>query len=468
MAPLATTMVKESGGWLTFKDIKLLTVCNVALAIPARIFIGMLHDKYGPRRCYTALMVLMAIPCIVFAFGDTKAQLVIARLFLGLIGASFSIGIHMTALWFKPKDIGFAEGIYGGWGNFGAAGAAMIIPWIAISFFGGPDGWRYAMAANAMVLMAYGIVYYFVVTDGPDTVKYNVTRQTLAMEVGTRADMIKLIAVTVPLFGILAVVVWKIYRGGFIGAGGSIVAYGVIIAVIIYQIIQIIRVNRPILDKGVPEDDKYPFGSVIALNSAYFVTFGAELAVVSMLPAFFETTWALSPAKAGLIASSFAFLNIIARPLGGYLSDRFADRRLVLVVFMFGIAFGFFLMGLITEAWPIIMATAAMIFCSFFVQGGSGATFAMVPMVKRRLTGQISGMVGAYGIVGAVVFTVVYASAETANQFFFLISGAACLSFVICMLMLKEPHGSFADEYHLSSVDKEIRRHNNTVKKGNG
>lgn len=45
----------------------------------------------------------------------------------------------MTALWFKPRDIGFAEGFYAGWGNFGSAAAALTIPTIALSVFGGDD-----------------------------------------------------------------------------------------------------------------------------------------------------------------------------------------------------------------------------------------------------------------------------------------------------------------------------------------
>ena len=46
MAPLATTM-KESLGWLTDQDIKVLLICNVALTIPARIVIG----KIGRASC---------------------------------------------------------------------------------------------------------------------------------------------------------------------------------------------------------------------------------------------------------------------------------------------------------------------------------------------------------------------------------------------------------------------------------
>ena len=123
MAPLASSMLKTVG-WLTKDDIRLFAIANVALTIPARIIVGMALDRFGPRRVFSILMVLMAVPTLFFALGDTKEQLFVSRLILSSVGASFVVGIHMTALWFKPRDIGFAEGFYAGWGNFGSAAAA--------------------------------------------------------------------------------------------------------------------------------------------------------------------------------------------------------------------------------------------------------------------------------------------------------------------------------------------------------
>ena len=37
-------------------------------------------------------------------------------------------------------------------------------------------------------------------------------------------------------------------------------------------------------------------------------------------------------------------------------------------------------------------------------QAAAGATFGMVPLIKREITGQIAGSVGAYGNVGGVVY----------------------------------------------------------------
>ena len=103
MAPLASSMLK-SVNWLTADDLRLFAIANVALTIPARIIVGMALDRFGPRRVFSVLMVLMAIPALVFAFGNTMTQLLVSRLVLSSIGASFVVGIHMTAMWFKPKD----------------------------------------------------------------------------------------------------------------------------------------------------------------------------------------------------------------------------------------------------------------------------------------------------------------------------------------------------------------------------
>ncbi len=454
MAPLATSMLK-SVGWLTNDDLRLFAIANVALTIPARILVGMGLDKWGPRRVFSVLMVTMAIPAIAFAFGETRTQLLVSRLILSSIGASFVVGIHMTAMWFKPRDIGFAEGFYAGWGNFGSAAAAMTLPLIALNVFGGDDGWRYAIASTAIIMALYGVFYWFAITDGPAGTVQHKPRKVSAMEVSSWADMIKLIIWTIPMIGVLSLLVWRIENMGYIDAQWAWVCHGVIALIVIYQIIQVLRVNLPILRKGVPEDDKYDFNSVAALNSTYFANFGAELAVVSMLPMFFEMTWGLTPTAAGMIAASFAFINLIARPIGGLVSDRFGNRRFVMLAYMIGIAIGFALMGLMNSTLPLYIAVAITIMSSVFVQGAEGATFGIIPSIKRRITGQISGMAGAYGNVGAVCYLTLY-TFVTPSQFFFIIAAGALLSFVACFFWLKEPEGAFAEEYIVSSVDLEL------------
>lgn len=454
MAPLASSML-ASADWLTRDDIRLFAIANVALTIPARIIVGMALDKWGPRRVFSVLMVSMAVPTLFFAIGDTAMQLFISRLVMSSVGASFVVGIHMTALWFKPRDIGFAEGFYAGWGNFGSAAAAMTIPTIALTVFGGDDGWRYAIAMSGVIMAAYGVFYWFAMTDGPTADTHKKPRKSAALEVSSYRDLGLLILFTIPMVGILSILVYRVQLMGYIDGLTASFCYAAIVVVVIYQVWQVLRVNLPILKNGVPEDDRYPFSSVAALNTTYFANFGAELAVVSMLPLFFQETWGLTPVSAGLIAASFAFVNLVARPMGGLVSDRMGNRRFVMLSYMLGIAIGFALMGLLDSSWPLIIAIAITIGCSFFVQGAEGATFGIIPSIKRRVTGQIAGMAGAYGNVGAVFYLFLFMFVEP-STFFFVISGGALVSWVVCLIWLKEPEGGFGDEYVISSVDREI------------
>jgi len=85
--------------------------------------------------------------------------------------------------------------------------------------------------------------------------------------------------------------------------------------------------------------------------------------------------------------------------------------------------------------------------CSCFVQGGAGAVFATVPLIKRRLTGQISGMVGAYGNAGAVIFLTALTFVN-ASTFFLVIAGCAAVV-LAAVQFLDEPKG------HIAEVDED-------------
>ncbi len=463
MAPLATTMLRDvggEGGWLTKDHLKLLAICNVALTIPARIVVGALIDRFGPRRCFGGLLIVMSLPTFAFAFGNSFLQLLIARLLLSTIGAGFVIGIRMVAQWFPPRMVGRAEGFYAGWGNFGSAWAAMTLPWLALEVFGSQShGWRLALAVNGVVALGYGIAYLFLVRDMPEGREFVGVRKTQPLLVSTRGDLVQYLAWSFPLVGAMGFLAWRASRISLGADDGERVlspthlwiVYGVLALVYLAHVVKTLQVNLPHLRSGVPQDMRYPFNSVAALNTTYFANFGAELAVVSMLPTFFESTFSMSPTAAGIVASSFAFVNLFARPLGGLLSDMLRNRKRVMVAYMVGIALGFLAMAYISPTWPLWGAVALTIACSVFVQGAEGATFAVIPMINKRMTGQIAGMAGAYGNVGAVVYLVILSLVDY-RPFFLLLAAGAAISVVYCAVFLREPQGSFADDEPESGV----------------
>ena len=429
---------------LTDQQVKMLLILNVALTIPARIIIGMLVDAFGPRRVYSTLLFISSFLCFGFAFADSFEWLALMRFLMGFVGAGFVIGIRMISEWFPAKQVGVAEGIYGGWGNFGSAAAALSLPTIAL-MFGGDDGWRYALVLTGVLALVYSVVYFFTVSDTPQGSTYFKPKKNGAMEVTSKGDFFLYLLMNIPLYAALAVLAWKLGPSnlGMLGEAITDMIYAVLTSIYVFQSIRVYQINRHVFTEEVPEIDRYSFKQVAVLDLAYLVTFGSELAVVSMLPLFFKDTFDLSLVQAGMLASGYAFMNLVARPGGGLISDRFG-RKKTLLTLLAGLASGYLLMGLIDSSMPVLLAVVITMGCSFFVQSGEGAVFAMVPLVKRRLTGQVAGMAGAYGNVGAVSFLTVL-SFVSPQIFFMVISGAAVVTLVMVALFLDEPEGHMAE-----------------------
>lgn len=440
-APLMSA-IKETLG-LSKAEVSTLLTLNVALAIPARIIIGMLTDKFGPRLVYSILLVACSLPCFAFALADSFAQAAIARFLLGFIGAGFVVGIRMVGEWFPANELGRAEGVYGGWGNFGSAAAAMSLPALAL-LFGGEDGWRYAVGATGVLSIVFGFLYYRSVSNTPKGSTYFKPKNASAMEVTSRGDLALLLATKVPLFLALALLTWKLSPTGvdLLSTTAANTIYACLLAGYGYDAWQAWRVNRGVFEKPVPALHRYKFKQVAVLNVLYFATFGSELAVVSMLPLFFSDVFELSMVQAGLVASSYAFMNLMSRPAGGLVSDHFGRKRTLLILTA-GLAVGYFTFALVDSSWPLVLAILTAMACSFFVQAGEGAVFAVVPLIKRRLTGQIAGMTGAYGNIGAVVYLTVFSM--VGYEAFFAVIGASAVIGFVTLFFMEEPRGHMAE-----------------------
>jgi len=425
---------------LSSQQVKALLILNVALTIPARIVVGMLVDRFGPRLVFSLLLIVCSFFCWGFAFADSYETLALFRFLGGFVGAGFVIGIRLVGEWFPARQVGMAQGIYGGWGNFGSAAAAMTLPTLAL-VFGGDDGWRYAIASTGVLSFAYGIFFWFRARNTPKGSTYFKPNKTGGLEVSSWGDLYFYIGMTLPLYIALAVLSWKLSPAnlGLLNDTTTNAMYAGLSALFLFQASQIWKVNKDHLRQGVPEIEKYKFRQVAALDWAYFVTFGSELAVVSMLPLFFMETFELSAVTAGLLASGFAFMNLVARPGGGYLSDNFGRKR-SLSILIAGLAVGYLIMAQVDSSWWIPGAVLATMCCSFFVQAGEGAVFAMVPLIKRRMTGQIAGMAGAFGNVGAVTYLTILSFVD-ASTFFTIIAGSAAICFIIVQF-IEEPEGT--------------------------
>ncbi len=92
-------------------------------------------------------------------------------------------------------------------------------------------------------------------------------------------------------------------------------------------------------------------GRAWALTLFYFMAFGGFVAMFLYLPKLLVDVHDLSKTDAGARAAGFALLAVIARPVGGYLSDRVGARTVLTASFVGTAALATVLAGLLRGAW---------------------------------------------------------------------------------------------------------------------
>ena len=461
-APFATTIGKEFS--LTSEQIKTLGICNIALTIPARLVIGMLLDRFGPKIIYSSLLLFSAIPCLTTAMSSNFEQLVISRLLMGIVGAGFVAGIRMVAEWFPSKQIGIAQGIYGGWGNFGAFGAEFVLPAIAIaiSFWpGSGSNWRGAIVLTGIIAAIYGAIYYCNVQDTPIGKVYQKPRKNGGMEVTSIKSFWATIVMNFGLIFALGLLVWRLAEPKlqFFNYTQMSIAWIFLAGLYCFQTYQAWQVNREVLNgtKIYAAHERYQFRQVALLAFAYATSFGSELTAVSILPAFFEQTFSLNHLAAGMIAATYPFMNLIARPGGGLLSDKSGSRKWTLTFLALGIGVCYLVAYHIDDNWSILGAIVVIMISACCSQASSGANSSILPLIKPEITGQISGNVGAYGNFGSVIYLTIF-SFTNAQTLFQTMGIAALICASLCAFFLKEPQSS-SSKAENKGQKKEERRH---------
>lgn len=343
IVPFMPDVVKDLGLTPTQKWNSI--ILAVTGTVFARLLVGKLCDKYGPRLCYTALLILGAIPVIACGLVQTPLQFLVCRLFIGFIGASFVITQVHTSLMFAPNVVGTANATSAGWGNLGGGANRLGMPLIAAAVvsFGVADAeaWRYSMVVAGVVCFLMGIVYYVFTQDTPEG-NFKDLRVSGRM-VTTKKDQVGFLTVA------------KDYRTWI-------------------------------------------------LFIVYAACFGIELTVYGTMDDYLQNTFQLERVTAGNMVLSFALMNIFARTLGGFFGDKFGKMKglrgrvlfLSAILALEGVMLVFF-----STTTSIILGVIFLILFSLTVQMAEGATFSVVPFINKKAIGSVSGIVGAGGNVGA-------------------------------------------------------------------
>ncbi len=458
-APFATTILRELH--LTPAQLKVLAICNLALTIPARILIGIVLDRYGPRLTFSALLVFAVVPCLLTATAHDFNQLVWSSLINSIMGAGFVAGVRMVAEWFPPKEIGLAQGIYGGWGNFGAAAAAFCLPMLAIAiaaFTGGTLNWRMTIGLIGFVTALYGIIYFRYTQNTPPGEVYQRPQRHGGLEVTSKRSFWAITLLDLGLLISLGVLTYPLAQPNIhflnpVQVEAVWVFLGLLYA---FQFYKVWQVNREVVGSLNPFsstflqpsqhyalNQRYEVRQIALLDFTYFTNFGSQIAVLSILPAWFEQTFELNSVMADLVATAYPVLNLISRPSGGLISDRFGSRKWTMTGVTIGIGIGYLLMGKLDAHSSLGVAIAITMLCAYFVQAGAGATFSIVPLIRKPVTGQIAGSVGAYGNAGGVIYLLIY-SLSNAQTLFYSMGVTALICASLCAFFLKEPQSSVA------------------------
>jgi NNP family nitrate/nitrite transporter-like MFS transporter len=315
------------------------------------------------------------------------------------------------------------------------AAATFGLPLLALAW-GGENGWRFAMIVSAVLCVLWAGVFYRYAQDTPPGRHFKRPKQSGALEVSSRGDLFALSFMQIPLVLCLGIMAWKLVGVHLLPVAASYVVYGLLATLLAQQVRKIWKVNRAVATGTGEAEHRYSFVQVAILCLCYAVTFGGELAVESMLPQYLEKMFNLSVATAGVLGAGFAFASLIARPLGGLLGDRFG-RRPIMIVSLAGSAAGFFAIDQIGAHWPLWAVMTVVFLAGVFLMAGNGANFCIAPLIRKPLTGQIAGLIGAYGNVGSVAFLTIL-SLTTPTVFFLCMGFTGIAAFAACFL-IKEP-----------------------------
>ncbi len=331
---------------LTKAQIGNTVIASVAATIVVRLVMGWLCDRIGPRRAYSILLIVGALPVMGIGLAHDYESFLWFRLAIGGIGASFVITQYHTSVMFAPNVVGRAAATTAGWGNFGGGVAQVITPLLfAAATAAGLSsywGWRVAMVVPGVLMMIWGVLYYRLTQDYPEG---NVEEGATA-SVRPKAN-----------------------------ASGSF-----------WEACRDYR--------------------VWALFLTYGSCFGIELTFHNLAALYFKDSFELTLQSAGLVAGVFGFMNLFARSLGGYASDhvglRFGLRGRALLLGAFLLLEGVGLMWF-SQMRTLPMAILSMVGFALFTKMASGGTYAIVPFLNRRALGSVAGIIGAGGNVGAVL-----------------------------------------------------------------
>ena len=313
-----------------------------------RFALGPLCDKFGARILMGGVLMCASIPTALIGLVNSAGGLAGCRFFIGLGGSTFVMCQFWTTRMFTKEVAGTANALVGGWGNLGGGVTQIVMgsalfPLFKACGLSANDAWRTVCIVPAVVAFAVGFIMLRISDDCPKGNYKEMKEKGIMSEVSAAAS----------------------FRDGAMNLNTWL------------------------------------------LFIQYACCFGVELTMNNAAATYFREEFKLSTESAAAIASIFGWMNLFARGLGGFTSDKFNAKmgmrgRLLwqtVCLLIEGI-----MVLIFAQTKDLAVSIVVLIFFSSFVQAAEGSTYGIVPYVDPPATGSIAGIVGAGGNTGAVCF----------------------------------------------------------------
>jgi MFS family permease len=158
-AVMAVPLATELG--LGADDLGLLTSVYFVTFAAAQIPVGILLDRYGPRRVQSVLLLVAAVGSTLFAVSDHFLMLLLGRALIGLgVASAMTGGLKALVLWFPGDRVPLLNGLMVMLGALGAVTATLpadlLLDWI---------GWRELFGLLAGLTVASAVMIYLIVPE---------------------------------------------------------------------------------------------------------------------------------------------------------------------------------------------------------------------------------------------------------------------------------------------------------------
>jgi len=371
-----------------------------------RLVAGPACDRFGPRWTFAGCLLAGSIPTFMAGLVTNWRGLMALRFFIGILGGSFVPCQVWTTGFFDKRIVGTANSLTGGLGNAGGGITYFVMPAVYNSLVSNNHmrphkAWRVAFVVPGILIVSTAIALLLLCPDCP-TGKWS-----------ERGSAVPVGGTIVPVTGGLSAEKpstdspplstddkkplddYEAQNGG----------------------VEVIEAKSEVIQKPTfKEIMKVIFSAQTAVTGAcYFCSFGAELSINSILGNYYGRNFPkLGLQGEGNWAAMFGLLNVVFRPLGGVVAD-VAYRRThsvwskKILLHVYGIITGAFLLAIgLSDSHNQNTLFGLVAGMAFFLEGGNGLNFSLVPHVHPFANGVVSGFTGAMGNLGGIIFAIIF------------------------------------------------------------